>query len=172
MNKNLLTLILTFTLTANAYAQTCQTTIPATTPTERFSPNTLGTVIDNKTGLMWKKCSEGQTGSSCTGRAKTFSWEQAFEYVQTLNKNTGFEGYSDWRLPTINELRSLIEERCVNPAVNAEVFPNTLSKAFWTSSPFAGFTNHAWYVNFDQGYDNYLRIKYDGNYLRLVRSQQ
>ena len=171
MNKKLLGLVLTFSLTIVANAQTCQSNITSTTPTDRFATNTLGTIIDNKTGLMWKKCSEGQTGSSCLGREKTYSWEQAFEYVQTLNKNTGFEGYTDWRLPTVNELRPIVEEKCVNPSTNAEIFPNTPSKAFWTSSPFAGFTNHAWYVNFNQGYDNYVRTQYDGNYLRLVRTQ-
>lgn len=171
MNKNsLLAFFLSLSLPIVVHAQTCQTNINPTTPTNRFSNNTTDTVTDNKTGLMWKRCGEGQTGSSCAGKAKTYSWQQAIEYVQTLNKDVGFEGYNDWRLPTAVELRSIVEEQCVNPAININIFPNTAPKAFWSSSPFAGFNDYAWYVNFNQGYDNYLKVNYEGNYLRLVRN--
>ena len=65
-----------------------------------FVDNGGGTVTDRATGLMWQK-----SGSS---RSKT--WSKANLYIDTLNKNQ-FAGYSDWRLPTIDELASLIEKK-------------------------------------------------------------
>ncbi len=63
-----------------------------------------GTVLDTQTDLLWMRCAVGQTwtGSTCTGKAKEFNWETAKE--QTAN----FAGYSDWRIPSIKELRSLV----------------------------------------------------------------
>ena len=62
-----------------AGAQTCQTNrILATTPTNRFTINNDGTVSDTKTGLTWKKCSEGQSGVDCRiGTATTYTWQGA-----------------------------------------------------------------------------------------------
>ncbi|MGB4499160.1 MAG: hypothetical protein WBI40_10735, partial [Methylococcaceae bacterium] len=60
------------TLPLVVVAQTCQTaSIPATTPTNRFTVNNNGTVSDSKTGLMWKKCSEGQSGADCSSGSAT-----------------------------------------------------------------------------------------------------
>ena len=55
-------------------------------------------VIDHATGLMWQ-----QSGSS-----DGLSIESAKAYAGELNRE-GFAGYSDWRLPTIEELASLME---------------------------------------------------------------
>ncbi len=162
-------LFLAFPLQVFADEQMCQKNIASTTPTDRFAI-TIDVVTDSQTGLMWKKCVEGKSGSSCLGKSKSYSWQQASDYVKNLNENTGFSGYKDWRLPTVVELRSIVEEQCVNPAANMEVFPNTTPKGFWSSSPFAGFNDYVWYVNFNQGYDNYVGSNYDGNYVRLVRS--
>lgn len=168
MKRKLLALF--FVLPIISHAQTCQTNIVSTTPSERFTNNTIEIITDNQTGLMWKKCSEGQSGSSCLGNAKSYTFPQAVEYVESLNKNTGFGGYTDWRLPTASELRSIVEEKCVNPSINETIFPRTKPRAFWTGSPFAEFNNYTWYVNFNQGYVNYVSAKYEGNYIRLVRT--
>ncbi|TVR02313.1 MAG: DUF1566 domain-containing protein, partial [Desulfovibrionales bacterium] len=66
-----------------------------------------GTVTDTTTGLMWQKCSYGQTWSNngqCTGSATTRTWQQAMDAAETLS----WAGHEDWRLPDINELKSLI----------------------------------------------------------------
>ena len=141
----------------------------ATTPTSNFTDNGNDTITDNKTGLMWKKCTEGQTGASCKSKEKKFSWEDALQYVKKLNEGGGFLGFKDWRLPTLRELNSLVEEQCVEPAINTTLFPNTPSKAYWTSSPYAGFSDYAWCVNYQYGYDSYVSAKYSGNAIRLVR---
>jgi len=73
-----------------------------TTPTTRFKDNRDGTVIDNKTGLMWTK------DANLAG--DTMLFHQALNYVEEMNegKYPNF-GYTDWRLPTLSELRSLID---------------------------------------------------------------
>jgi len=150
-------------------AQTCQTaSIPSTTPTSRFTMNGNGTVTDTKTGLMWKKCSEGQSGTDCSsGSAATYTWQQALQQAQTVNSGS-FAGYSDWRVPNVKELVSITEKQCVEPAINLTVFPNTPSSWFWSSSPGASVSNGAWIVYFSIGNSSY-DFKDSFNYVRLVR---
>ena len=155
-------------------AQTCQTaSIPATTPTSQLTDNADGTVTDTKTGLMWKQCAEGLSGSGClTGAAQAYTWSAALNQVQTVNLTGGFAGYTDWRLPNIKELRSIIEKQCYAPAINLTRFPNTAEYAvFWSSSPVAGLGSYAWLVGFGSGSDGWSN-KYRAFQVRLVRSGQ
>lgn len=151
-------------------AQTCQTaSIPATTPTNRFTVNNNGTVSDTKTGLMWKKCSEGQSGTDCSGgSAATYTWQLALQQAQTVNNGGGFAGYSDWRVPNVKELLTIVEEQCVQPSINLTVFPNTPSNVFWSSSPDANYSSFAWFVYFGSGSSDNYGKGYD-SYVRLVR---
>lgn len=133
-------------------AQTCKPeSIPASTPTSRFSDNHNGTVTDTKTGLQWKKCSEGQAWNSvtnaCDGSAATYTWNAGLEQAQTANMTGGGLGVGvGWRVPNIKELRSIVEVQCGGPAVNLAVFPNTdASAAVWSSS-LQGFQSGAWIV--------------------------
>ena len=63
-----------------------------------FVDNVDGTVTDRVTGLMWQE----------EGSSEGMTWANAKEYVNKLNSGK-FSGYSDWRLPTIEELASLIK---------------------------------------------------------------
>ncbi len=153
-------------------AQICNTvSVPATTPTIQLTDNLDGTVTDTETGLMWKKCAEGQTGNDCSGSAATYTWQAALAQAQTVNTTGGFASYNDWRLPNIKELRSITEKQCYNPVINISVFPNTASASFWSSSPLAFNAGGAWLVLFDIGYDGAGR-KFDAYRVRLVRSGQ
>jgi hypothetical protein len=154
-----------------AGAQTCQTSrILATTPTNRFTINNDGTVSDTKTGLTWKKCSEGQSGVDCRiGTATTYTWQGALQQAQSVNNNGGFAGYKNWRLPSIKELNSIVEEQCSQPSINLAVFPESQGSLYWSSSPYADDSSGAWYVYFYYGYSNYS-FKYDDYlFVRLVR---
>lgn len=155
------------------FAQTCQTSsIQATTPTSRFIDHANGTVSDKQTGLMWKKCSEGQAGTDCSsGSAQIITWQAALKQAQTVNSSDGFAGYNDWRLPNNKELSSLVERQCYSPSINLTVFPNAPSSWFWSSSPAAFNTATAWIVNFGNGSDSW-NLKDNSNYVRLVRSGQ
>lgn len=64
---------------------------------------------DAKTGLMWDRCSIGQSwnGTTCTGQAIELNWQDAKDYVKKFTNQQAKGGYSDWRLPTIQELSSI-----------------------------------------------------------------
>jgi len=159
-------------LTPAAFAQTCRTDIAATAPDSRYQIHNNGTVTDKETGLMWKVCAEGQTwsGGGCHGSAATFTWPNALQRAATANSAKDL-GYNDWRLPNKNELASLVEERCVSPAINAAVFSNTPSLWFWSSSPYAYASDDAWGVSFNAG-GVYNVSKDAPGAVRLVRAGQ
>lgn len=74
--KKLANLIaLAFFMFYAGWGQTCNSNIPESTPTSRFTDNGNGTVTDTKTGIMWKRCAEGQiwTGSTCSGTAAGYT---------------------------------------------------------------------------------------------------
>ena len=165
---------------------------PATTL--HLKDNGDGTVSDNKTGLMWKKCGERQhwnaTNNQCEGsprieypfvfpfEVETFTWEGALKQAVAVNSGTSGEnlGKHDWRVPNIKELSSIVEEKCWFPAVNSAIFPLTrVYGVYWSSSQAVSVRNGGGlYVNFatggdyqDQG-DGYFHRKH---YVRLVRDK-
>jgi hypothetical protein len=77
------------------------------------------------------------------------NWADAQTYCQNLNLG----GYSSgWRLPTLIELESVVNDSVYNPAIDTTAFPGTPSYWFWSSSPYAYATSGAWVVNFVFGY--------------------
>jgi len=148
--------------------QACNDAVRATAPNSRYQDNGDGTVTDLATGLIWKQCAEGRSGAGCgTGSAQTFTWQQALQHAE----DAVFAGSDLWRLPNKNELASLVERRCDNPAINLTYFPHTPSSWFWSSSPYAYYSYYAWYVYFYYGYVGYY-YKYGAFYVRLVRAGQ
>jgi hypothetical protein len=102
-----------------------------------------GTATDNRHHLIWQRCSVGQTwkaGEGCTGQVKTFSWQDATQLAD-----------DGWRLPTKDEIASLVASACRNPAINAEVFPGMDPEVliYWTRSQDG--PSRAWYINFADG---------------------
>jgi hypothetical protein len=86
-----------------------------------------GEAKDKQTGLVWKRCMEGQSWnletSTCDGSPIARNWLEAHQAVP--------EG---WRLPNIKELTSIVEYGCANPAINLSIFPTTTVSSFWSSS--------------------------------------
>ena len=140
-----------------------------TTPTSDFTDNGDGTVTHQQTGLTWMRCALGQTwtGTTCSGTIKRYPYATA----TALKKTANFAGHTDWRLPNITELQTLVERDNLDPAVNTEVFPSAPSDAFWSSSPYVGKASHAWIVRFAYGYVD-VYSKSLAFAVRLVRANQ
>lgn len=132
-----------------------------------------GTVSDPTRGLMWKKCSEGQSwrkaGNSCEGQAAGVSWDDALNQVEILNTGSGFAGFKDWRLPTIKELATLVEYDRPSP-IDLQVFPGTPSLWYWSSTPYHRQGSRAWFVAFGSGDISIERIDNQSLHVRLVRT--
>ena len=130
------------------------TAVPLSTPTTDFADNGDGTVTHVPTGLLWKRCSEGQewSGSTCTGAESSFDWQGALTHADEHS----FAGHTDGRLPNVKELKSIVERRCWSPAINTVIFPAATSGWFWSASPYANDTFipgilGAWQVEFHNG---------------------
>jgi len=140
---------------SHAAVAACVASITASTPTSQFTDHGNGTVTDNKTGLMWKQCSEGLSGVNCaTGAVAIYTWQGALQAAQTLNAGVGFAGFTDWRVPNIKELDSIVEEQCTLPAINSVIFPATANTWYWSASPYAGNATGARVVVFSNGGGN------------------
>lgn len=97
-----------------------------------FEDMGTGVISDNTTGLLWQKCAAGQTNNAgCSGSATLTSERQhAQDYCNSLS----LASRTGWRLPTVEELRTIIDFSTFSPAINAAYFPNTFENNHWTSS--------------------------------------
>ncbi|MFC1857640.1 DUF1566 domain-containing protein, partial [Thermodesulfobacteriota bacterium] len=121
-------------------------------------PNGDGTVTDPNTGLMWQQEDDGQQRS----------WESALSYCENLP----LANYTDWRLPTAKELSSIVDVSKYGPAID-QVFSNTESSYYWSSTTSAGSPYAARLVSFYNGDLDYISNKSSGSdYVRAVRNTQ
>ena len=114
-------------------------------------------VQDNETGLMWE-------GKTTTGlRASTNSYTNYDNYYYDPNgqmyaatnsygyaayvNSIGLCGFTDWRIPSKDELNTLVDIERLDPAINTDWFPNTVGW-YWTSSPYVGYLEVAYGVYF------------------------
>ena len=119
-----------------------------------YTDNSNQTVTDQGTGLMWENDSNVTT--------KTRTWDGALAYCENLTLG----GYTDWRLPNFQELRSIADYSRYNPAIDS-VF-SAASDFYWSSTSYAASPSVAWGVYFDYGGDPWVgkSIHY---YVRCVR---
>ncbi|MBF0317521.1 MAG: DUF1566 domain-containing protein [Nitrospirae bacterium] len=113
-------------------------------PNPRFTDNGDYTVTDNLTGLLWSKDAGTAATGSCKGGIKT--WQEALDYVTCLN-GMNHLGHSDWRLPNVNEIESLIDASMSKPSLpSGHPFTNVRTVNYWSSTTYALDTTIAWYV--------------------------
>ncbi|MBW1691387.1 MAG: DUF1566 domain-containing protein, partial [Deltaproteobacteria bacterium] len=122
-----------------------------------YTDNCDGTVTDNVTGLMWQQEDDDITRT----------WDEACAYCSGLT----LACYSDWRLPSVMELMSIVNYGTYDPSIETTYFPNTNAAFYWTSTTYALNSADAWCVGFNDGNaDNVAHIDHD--YVRCVRSGQ
>lgn len=123
--------------------------------TEKYKLSDDGqTITDSTTGLMWA--------------VETLDAMTQADAFQAAKEST-LSGHSDWRVPTVRELQSIVDHSRSNPAC-ALVF-RAKSAGYWTSTDYAPVPAYAWLVYFVNGGTNANYKTYDF-FVRLVRSGQ
>ena len=151
-------------------------------------------VLDQFTGLTWEV--KNQSGG-LHDRDNTYSWFNPDEdasgeldyrgkpdggncsgspcdthaVVQAVNK-AGLCSYTDWRMPTRDELGSISDPRKTNkpPSINIKYFTNTQAGEYWSANDYQFHWDTAWLWNFGNGLDR-VEWKASPMYVRLVRGQ-
>jgi len=118
----------------------------ATAPASRYTfpvLNGISTVTDGKTTLSWQRANSDAI-SPHGPTQRMYTWAEAQAYCDALGP--GF------RLPSLKELQTLVDEGTSRPALDTGAFPNGPESAYyWTSSPFARDNSLAWVVNVGVG---------------------
>lgn len=114
-----------------------------------------GTVSDLSSGLMWQQIIPGFE----------MDWLTAQNYCDKLILG----GYEDWRLPSQDELRTLIHPTAANPVIDTAFFPDTPLEPFWTDTSFPYNSKGAWAVDSKKGRATVWN-KQESLHVRAVRS--
>ena len=128
-------------------------------------------VTDQVTGLRWQGCTAGQVGDEvdCVGTEILYPQEDSSESAGIYCDSLDWGGFTDWRLPHIKELASLMNTRAKSgPTINQAVFPATPAIWFWTSTPYISYPDHSWFLDFGDGHINIADHAY-GHAVRCVR---
>jgi hypothetical protein len=110
-------------------------------PKPRFEMND-DRVTDTLTDLVWAR------RANVTQQAVT--WDQALQTIRELNLN-GFAGMSNWRLPNINELESLVDCRSHSPALPVGHPFEEWQEGYWSSTTSFFETDWAWVLYLHKG---------------------
>ncbi|WP_044412773.1 Lcl C-terminal domain-containing protein [Thiomicrospira microaerophila] len=141
-------------------------------------------VKDNHTGLIWEVKTPARSGGihdannsyRWGGKTALLTGEFGIRYNDWYvlvdgSNNKKLCGFNDWRVPSQEELLSIVNYGRASPAIDQSVFPNTQLNWYWSASPFAISSDYAWGINFRDG-DSHYGYRDFGYPVRLVRSGQ
>lgn len=111
------------------------------------------TVYDVQTHLTWQRRYDPTSYTFPDGQAHCASLDL---------------GGGGWRVPTIKELQTVVDDRRVDPAIDLSVFPSTAGQVFWSSSVALAPESFGWYVDFFSGY-TFAYEQSNANHVRCVR---
>lgn len=117
----------------------------------------IGDIVkDSVSKLEWQDSSVGSS----------MKWESAITHCEDLI----LDGYSDWRVPNINELKNIVDRSKSYPSI-VNGFENTDSNLYWSSTTYESYKGNVWMVYFGSGYV-YGSGKNGNGYVRCVRDGQ
>ena len=142
-------------------------------------------VRDNVTGLIWEMKTNmegGQNYNDPHEAVNTYTWydpaasysgtpgngTDTADFIHALN-DANYGNYSDWRLPTVEELRFIVDYENCYPSINNSFFPNTIAQPYWSYSLW-NTLNYIWIVGFSPG--GYIGESYENYYVRAVRGNR
>jgi hypothetical protein len=132
----------------------------------KIRDNGNGTVTDLVNGLTWKRCSEGQEDDgACSAEAGEFEWSRAKRHCEDLTH----AGFSDWRLPNLNELLVLSEFRLKHDGTFQSLFPHSMGGEYWTILSWEKHPYGSFVVNFNNGEKRLASLQSSYSYVRCVR---
>lgn len=148
-----------------------------TTTTLRLITNGGGTVSDNQTGLMWEQKTDDRT---IHDKDNFYNWSTGApwspdgtvysNFLGELNGPSPFAGYSDWRLPTPEELASIVDASQPGPPlIDQSAFGPTQNDGYWSGTTDPGDPSRAYRVYFLDGV-TYTDNKTHSNWVRAVRT--
>ena len=118
-------------------------------PVARFETHD-NEVRETGAGLIWGRCSAGEhwQAGRCAGTIRLMSLAEARRYA--AQRGPG------WRLPTLDELSGLVDDRCQSPAIDTRIFPNVRAReegrsSYWTDTPFEAIDTMNYVVDFMTG---------------------
>jgi len=117
--------------------------------------NKSSVVTDKIHAIYWQDNLSSQKSSE--------DWDDAIEYCDKLVLNS----IGKWRLPTFNELLSIVDYTRVNPAINP-IFEYVNEGTYWTSRDFSATTSRAWNIDFRTG-KTYYSYKTTNHSVRCVK---
>lgn len=142
-------------------------------------------VLDNSSGLMWEMKTDD---NGLHDKDWLYTWYQpngvvvgtpnggecgkqgincdTASFVQAINTEK-LCGYQDWRMPSDDELLSIVSKDQVDPAIKEGFFPYTQQSMYWSASE-TDDGKSAWYVSFGRGFHAW-NLKSSPRYVRLVR---
>jgi len=119
------------------------------------SLNAKDVVLDTTTSLLWQDAQDNKD------LAMTFF--EATDYCSKLK----VKQYQDFRLPTLNELQTIIDYKNYKPAVLTG-FLNAANETYWSTTPFADDSSEVWTINFKKG-ERSVKGKHYSRNLRCVQ---
>ena len=149
-------------------------------------------VYDSSTGLFWEgKTANGiragtgsytnydstssaqKSGGGIPTQAEIDASTNSIGYVNSVNAGSGLCGFTNWRLPTKEELLGIVDlSQASAEKIDSSWFPNTQADRYWTSSPNVNNSNtSARVVQFNDGGEFY-GYREQGYPVRLMRKKE
>jgi hypothetical protein len=115
-----------------------------------------GGIFDRQTDLTWQK----------KPSSDKFTYQEAIKHCEDLYD----DGYSDWELPSIDALKSLVDYKQDNSAIATGLISVKLNDYYWSETKHAEYSSNAWELLFKNGNDNWNNQSFDF-YALCVRGQ-